>query len=73
MEEGQWAEVSTDVNSWVRIELHASFCAAGLFWEIVDQGSTNGVFVNGQRVVNTRLQTGDRIEIGRAVLVFQER
>ncbi|MDI9442311.1 MAG: FHA domain-containing protein [Firmicutes bacterium] len=53
--------------------VHARFVRAGLFWEIVDQGSTNGVFVNGQRVVNTRLQTGDRIEIGRAVLVFQER
>lgn len=40
---------------------------------IADWGSTNGTFVNGQRVIGqTRLQDGDEIELGDAVrLEFQ--
>jgi RND superfamily putative drug exporter len=47
---------------------------------IVDLGSTNGVFVNGQRVApqpaGTRLREGDRIEVGgtdQVVLVYEVR
>jgi hypothetical protein len=47
---------------------------------VVDLGSTNGVYVNGQRIAaqpaSTRLREGDRIEIGgttQVVLVYEVR
>jgi two-component system, cell cycle response regulator len=32
--------------------------------EIIDMGSTNGTFVNGQRIQRSRLNSGDHLEIG---------
>ncbi|GBD29104.1 Glycogen accumulation regulator GarA [bacterium HR32] len=40
--------------------------------EVVDLGSTNGTFVNGQRVQRCRLQHGDRIQLGGVVLEYVE-
>jgi len=37
--------------------------------EIRDLESTNGTFVNGKRVQTARLQSGDRVQIGRVELV----
>jgi pSer/pThr/pTyr-binding forkhead associated (FHA) protein len=37
--------------------------------EVRDMDSTNGTFVNGQRIVTTRLASGDRVQIGRVELV----
>jgi len=34
---------------------------------ITDQGSTNGTFVNGQRVTRTSLKRGDRLKIGESI------
>lgn len=53
--------------------VHAQFVRTGLYWEIVDQGSTNGSLINGKRVARARLKPGDRIEIGQTVLIYQER
>jgi len=41
---------------------------------LVDEGSTNGTFLNDQRVANEErpLQDGDRIRVGTTVLVFHE-
>ena len=40
---------------------------------VCDLGSTNGTFVNGQRVEGSRaLGPGDRIEVGRATITFCE-
>jgi pSer/pThr/pTyr-binding forkhead associated (FHA) protein len=42
--------------------------------ELVDLESTNGTFVNGERVARARLASGDRLQIGRLELVaMQER
>lgn len=38
---------------------------------LVDRGSRNGTFVNGQRVVEQQLQDGDLIEIGRSLLCYR--
>lgn len=48
-------------------------CQQGAYF-VADWGSTNGTFVNGQRVIGqTRLQDGDEIELGDAVrLVFYQ-
>jgi pSer/pThr/pTyr-binding forkhead associated (FHA) protein len=36
--------------------------------EVDDLGSTNGTFVNEQRVKRARLQAGDRVRVGRVEL-----
>ena len=37
--------------------------------EIRDLESTNGTFVNGQRIETARLSPGDRVQVGRVELV----
>ena len=37
--------------------------------EVKDLDSTNGTFVNGQRVQTSRLASGDRLQVGRMELV----
>jgi class 3 adenylate cyclase len=52
--------------------LHAELECRGGEWTILDDGlSTNGTFVNGQRISgHHRLRDGDRIRIGRTVLTY---
>ena len=40
-------------------------------WEIVDRDSSNGTFVNGQVVERAELTSGDHVQVGRTVLLFQ--
>ena len=48
---------------------HASFVPADGGITVEDLGSTNGTFVNDQRVTGTqRLQAGDRVRIGETVV-----
>jgi len=42
-----------------------------LIANIRDLGSTNGTFVNGDRITSQRLTEGDRINVGRTVLIFR--
>jgi pSer/pThr/pTyr-binding forkhead associated (FHA) protein len=37
--------------------------------EVTDLDSTNGTFVNGTRIGNARLATGDRLRVGRVELI----
>jgi hypothetical protein len=47
---------------------HAQFTREGSSHTVVDLGSTNGTFVNGQRVTGpTKLKNGDIVELGEAV------
>jgi signal transduction histidine kinase/pSer/pThr/pTyr-binding forkhead associated (FHA) protein len=41
-------------------------------YRIVDLGSQNGTFVNGQPVEQTPLHSGDRVQLGSTVLLFHE-
>ncbi len=50
---------------------HTLFRSAQGAWFIQDQGSTTGTFVNGQRVQAIRLNSGDKVKIGDAILVFR--
>ncbi len=42
-------------------------------WRLVDLGSRNGTFVNGERVQEVRLEPGDRIQIGTTVMTLEDR
>jgi hypothetical protein len=42
-----------------------------LVTNIRDLGSTNGTFVNGERITSLRLADGDRVNVGRTVLIFR--
>ncbi len=49
---------------------HAEFRLVNGSWHLLDIGSANGSFVNGQAVSDVALQPGDRVQIGQSVLVF---
>jgi len=54
--------------------LHAELQGLGQEWTIVDDGlSRNGTYLNGQRISGRqRLRDGDRIRIGRTILVYRD-
>lgn len=49
---------------------HARIDKAGTAYILTDLQSTNGTFVNGLKVLSHRLSHGDRISIGKNVLLF---
>ena len=51
--------------------LHCRLTAGATELHVVDLESTNGTFVNGQRITSTRLDEGDEITIGRTHAVFR--
>ncbi len=51
---------------------HAAFMRLDDGWAIADLASTNGTFLNGTRVEQTRLRDGDVIEIGLTRLVYHQ-
>src|SRR5439155_971639 len=65
-----------DATSHIRLDdtevsrRHAEFRQADGAYSVVDVGSANGTFVNGQPVKEAVLQSGDRIQIGQSILVY---
>ena len=54
-------------------EVSSSHCQIQILngdFHLFDLHSTNGTFVNGQRIVKSRLQPGDRIRVGKTDFVF---
>lgn len=51
---------------------HAAFQFDGMGWTLVDLDSTNGTFVNGERITRVRLRDGDVIQVGATKLIFHE-
>jgi len=51
--------------------LHCRITAGDERLEVVDLKSTNGTFVNDKRVQKARLETGDRLRIGRVELTVE--
>ena len=49
--------------------LHCRLTAGATELHVVDLESTNGTFVNGQRVTQATLKEGDRLGVGRVDLV----
>ncbi len=50
---------------------HARISFDGTHHVIEDLGSTNGTFVNGERITSTHLEDGDRITVGRTSITFR--
>jgi uncharacterized membrane protein len=50
---------------------HARLVWDGTAWVLEDLGSTNGVYLNGQRVTTARLSPGDQIFLGQTQLTAQ--
>jgi DNA-binding NtrC family response regulator len=51
---------------------HATLSPIEGGWELRDEGSHNGTFVNAARVAHARLESGDVIRAGRHVLLLQQ-
>ena len=49
--------------------LHCRLTAGATALEVLDLDSTNGTFVNGQRVTQASLKAGDKLGVGRVELV----
>jgi pSer/pThr/pTyr-binding forkhead associated (FHA) protein len=49
--------------------LHCRLSAGATALEVLDLDSTNGTFVNGQRVTQASLNAGDKLGVGRVELV----
>ena len=49
---------------------HAQFVKDGAGWRVDDRGSRNGTFVNGEKVTTSRLNQGDKIQVGATELTF---
>jgi DNA-binding NtrC family response regulator len=52
---------------------HARLVRRSTGFELVDAGSTNGTFLDGQRVEQAEVRDGGLIELGRTFFVFRER
>ena len=51
--------------------LHCRMTARANGIDVEDLHSTNGTFVNGQRITRAELKTGDRLTLGRAELIVE--
>ena len=49
--------------------VHCRLTAGASELEVVDLGSTNGTYVNGQRITRIAMRSGDRLGVGRVELV----
>lgn len=51
--------------------LHCQLSAGAAELEVVDLESTNGTFVNGERVTRALLKQGDRLGVGRVEMTVE--
>jgi hypothetical protein len=50
---------------------HVGIRKVGAGYELADLGSTNGVYVNGEKVARRKLEGGDVIRVGTTEIVFR--
>ena len=51
---------------------HAEFGFSDNAWNIIDCNSTNGVYINGEKISIHKLSNGDQIQLGSALFRYQE-
>jgi two-component system, cell cycle response regulator len=69
---GRGEDATVRVESDLISRKHACIQRLGNAYMIQDQGSTNGTFVNGQKVGTRRLSEGDLIKLDKVVLRYTE-
>lgn len=62
------ADFIVDAALVSRVHCRVTALAGGEL-EVTDLESTNGTYVNGERVASARLSSGDRLQVGRVELV----
>lgn len=67
---GRGTSCNIRLNDTEVSRLHAAIVRDGEEHEIVDKNSSNGTFVNSRRVNRQVLQSGDRIQVGRSLLIY---
>src|SRR5258707_7703154 len=65
---GRWGELDVVLAEDMVSRKHAKISTQGGKIVIEDLGSTNGTFVNGEKIKHPRLKEGDRILIGTSLL-----
>ena len=69
---GRGTEASVILDDSYLSQQHVAFEQRGDGWAVVDLGSTNGTYLNSERVTQTApLRVGDRVQIGSIVLEAQ--
>jgi pSer/pThr/pTyr-binding forkhead associated (FHA) protein len=53
--------------------LHCRLEAGADNLDVIDLSSTNGTYVNGERVTRARLTSGDRLRVGRVELTVERK
>ena len=66
---GRSAGAEFTVEAAMVSRLHCRLTAGAAELEVVDLESTNGTFVNGERVTQASLREGDRLGVGRVEFV----
>ncbi len=69
---GRGNEADVRIESLLVSRQHANIVQEGTEWVLCDNDSTNGTYVNDNRVARWALHQGDRIRVGPAVLVFHQ-
>ena len=68
---GRAARADFVVDAGMVSRIHCRLTAGASELEVTDLKSTNGTFVNGERVARASLKAGDRLGIGRVELVIR--
>ena len=67
---GRSAGADFMVDAALVSRLHCRLTAGATELQVMDLESTNGTFVNGERVTQASLKAGDRLGVGRVELVI---
>ena len=70
---GRSAGAQFVVDAALVSRLHCRLSAGATELQVDDLGSTNGTFVNGERVTRSSLKEGDKLGVGRVELVVSRK
>jgi len=68
---GRGKDADIRVDNPLVSRAHALLIFKDGHWVVEDLDSPNGLYLNGERTKSSRLEVGDRIELGRHVLIFE--
>lgn len=66
---GRAARADFVVDATLVSRIHCRLTAGAAVLEVVDLDSTNGTFINGERITRAALNDGDRLGVGRVELI----